>query len=494
MSLVKMSLSGAVLIIVITIIRALAVNRLPKKTFLALWTVVLMRLLIPFSFSSALSVYTLFERHSYEAEAFVTPMTVHALASTIPMRAQADSLPVWTLVWGMGVLLCGLYFVTAYWKYYKEFQTSFPVDHPAVQSWLKDHPLKRTISIRQSSQIEAPLTYGILQPVILMPGSTNWENEDALQYVLAHEYTHIQRFDAVFKLILTAGLCIHWFNPLVWVMFILANRDIELACDETVIHRFGENARASYARVLVSMEETKSRGIPFCSSFSKNAIEERIVAIMKTRKLTALSLTAGILIVAATATAFATSATLVENKPNSITEYSTKSLSDYESSDDSRVLLEGTSNSQYFDPGIVWWTYEEYKDWLENEKKELQEVIGQKAWAGGEEFIWTQEIVDETIAVYEEILQQIKDGVLVSKTVDGNPNLMVSYDPGWTVTTQTHSMLITLTNGEEYLIGEYQTQEELLEEVENFCQMQVELGNMEASEAEEIIGQCSMRE
>ena len=105
-----------------------------------------------------------------------------------------------------------------------------------------------------------------------------------LQYVLSHEYVHIYRYDTVTKLIATLALCIHWFNPFVWVMYILFNRDIELACDESVIRQFGEKSKSAYSLMLINMEATKSGLLPFCNSFSKNAIEERITAIMKTKK------------------------------------------------------------------------------------------------------------------------------------------------------------------------------------------------------------------
>lgn len=67
--------------------------------------------------------------------------------------------------------------------------------------------------------------------------STDLENTKMLQYVFAHEYVHIRRFDSITKLVLITALCMHWFNPLVWAMYVLANRDIELSCDEAVIHK-----------------------------------------------------------------------------------------------------------------------------------------------------------------------------------------------------------------------------------------------------------------
>lgn len=76
--------------------------------------------------------------------------------------------------------------------------------------------------------------------MILLPKKIAQDSSDDLKYVLSHEYIHIRRFDLVFKLVLTAALCVHWFDPLVWVMYVIANRDIEISCDEAVVRMFGE--------------------------------------------------------------------------------------------------------------------------------------------------------------------------------------------------------------------------------------------------------------
>ena len=113
---------------------------------------------------------------------------------------------------------------------------------------------------------------------------------------------------SVTKLVLIAALCVHWFNPLVWAMYILANRDIELSCDEAVVRLFGENTKATYARSLISMEETRIGLTPLCNNFNKNAIEERITAIMKIKKTSIFSLVLAVALVAGVTTAFATTA------------------------------------------------------------------------------------------------------------------------------------------------------------------------------------------
>ena len=317
MSLLQMSLAGAVMILAIIVIRALAINLLPKKTFLVLWGVAVVRLLLPFSLPSAFSIYSLIGDHismtapAKGPQAFeVLPAETNGQMSAMPSGFSniAGSISAWTIIWGVGVLVCALVFAIAYWKCRQEFQTSLPVDNDFIRGWLSSHRLKRVISIRQSGRFSAPLTYGVFRPVILMPISTGWDNIKPLQYVFEHEYVHIRRFDSIKKLVLIAALCVHWFNPVVWTMYILANRDIELCCDEAVVRLFGENTKAAYARSLISMEETRSGLAPLCNNFNKNAIEERITAIMKIKKTSIFSLVPAVALVVGVTTAFATTA------------------------------------------------------------------------------------------------------------------------------------------------------------------------------------------
>ena len=334
MSLLQMSFSGAVMILVIVVIRALAIHKLPKNSFLLLWGVATVRLLIPYSLPSAFSVYSLLERTTPMAEtvaeagtgtsqniptvpftpivpAYQTPSSPAVSAET---AATVDVDP-WAVVWAIGALACMGFFAVAYCKCRREFQASFPIDNEYARRWLSEHCICRRIEIRQSGRISAPLTYGVLRPVILMPKAVDWDDEVTLSYVLTHEYVHIRRFDAGTKLALTAAVCVHWFNPAVWVMYILANRDIELGCDEAVVRRFGERAKPAYAMALIRMEERRSDLMPLCNSFSKNAIEERIIAIMKTRRTSLAALIAAAVLVVGVTGAFATSAKASEDSP-----------------------------------------------------------------------------------------------------------------------------------------------------------------------------------
>lgn len=166
---------------------------------------------------------------------------------------------------------------------------SLPINNDFIQKWYGAHPCFRKIMIRQSQAVTSPLSYGILRPVILMPKETDWENTDELQYILEHEYIHIRRFDSSLKLVMIAALCIHWFNPFVWGMYVFINRDIELSCDEGVVRRFGRGAQSAYAMTLIHMEEKRSRLAPLCSGFGKDAVEERVIAVMRMKKVSKIS-------------------------------------------------------------------------------------------------------------------------------------------------------------------------------------------------------------
>ena len=318
MNVLQMSFSGAVFITAVVLIRGAAIHKLPKKTFLVLWELVLFRLLIPFSIPSVFSVYTL-ATHSISSTTWpeagtgydISTMQGLFVATQGAERPPADvspSVSVWFMVWCAGILLTGLFFVISYLRCLTEFRTALPVRSHYVEKWLGERPLKRRISVRQSDRISAPLTYGIFRPVILLPKKMDWKKEKQLQYVLSHEYVHICRYDTVTKLVAALALCIHWFNPFVWVMYLLFNRDIELACDESVIRQLGEKSKSAYSLMLIDMEAAKSGLLPFCNSFSKNAIEERITAVMKTKKTSLFAICIAAVLIVGVTTAFATSA------------------------------------------------------------------------------------------------------------------------------------------------------------------------------------------
>lgn len=325
MNLLEMSFSGMILILAIVIIRPIFINRLPKKTFWLLWNIVLLRLLVPFRIPFEFSVYSLLNKlrapgtiTKVPVAKFMPELDIEQTVTAGGMLNSVADLAVsgWGLLWGIGMILCMVFFIIAYMRCYREFQISLPVDSIFVKRWLKEHKRIRNISIRQSGSIQAPLTYGITRSVILLPKNTDWENYQQLEYILQHEYTHICHFDTWIKMITVIALCIHWFNPLVWVMYVLFNRDIELVCDESVVRRLGEGRKASYARMLIDMEEIQSGFMPLCNNFSKHAMEERIISIMKTKKMTFGAIFAAVVIITSVVMMLTTSA--MDNKEENV--------------------------------------------------------------------------------------------------------------------------------------------------------------------------------
>ena len=306
MNLLQMSFTGSIFIMLIFLLRLLAVNRLPKSTFLVLWGIAIIRLLIPFSIPSAFSVYSLFNRNAALQGALNdtpiarllplsngTPSTVGSMATPQSMGAISFE----HIIYFLGVALCLLIFATAYYCCMKKLRHSRPIRNSYISEWVKTHKIKRKIRFEQCDNISSPLTYGIFSPIILLPKNTDFDNCQELNYILLHEYLHIRRFDCLIKIVAVVTVCIHWFNPLVWLMYFFLNRDMELSCDEFVVRKNGKTARASYARLLIAMEERRSVPLAMFSEFSINVSEERITAIMKTKPFTVVSMvTASILI------------------------------------------------------------------------------------------------------------------------------------------------------------------------------------------------------
>ena len=184
---------------------------------------------------------------------------------------MASHLSVWHGIWIAGAVLLAAFFLVGHLRGRRVYSASLPVEQPFAKAWLEENRIRRPVQIRYSDRIESPLTYGFLWPVLLVPADMDWADEETAAFILSHEMSHIRRFDAFTKWLLAAALCIHWFNPLVWAMYILANRDLELACDEAVIRQYGMQACPSYALALLGMEEKRNRLSPLASSFSKSA-------------------------------------------------------------------------------------------------------------------------------------------------------------------------------------------------------------------------------
>lgn len=365
MTFLELSFSGAVFVLAIAAFRALTLRRLPKGTFVALWWLAAARLLLPVELSSGFSVYTLLEALRPKAApvepilpaAPVTPAALPVLivptqpaAAPMPQPAPAP-FPVWTVLWISVGLLLAAWFLIRYVRWRRRFREALPADCPGLDAWFQ---LRRRVQVRVTDQITAPLTYGLFRPVILLPRTMDFTDEEALTCVLAHERAHIRRLDGLLKLALTAAVCLHWFNPAVWVLYVLGNRDMELRCDEAAVLALGEDSRERYALALIRLAE--NRNVPLCGFAHRNGMEERIKAIMSIKKKSLLACFMALALVLGITTAFATSAKPAETDGPYSEDFTDRDLY-AQSSAESAALWEETLAP--YEPFGLTWTFDD---------------------------------------------------------------------------------------------------------------------------------------
>ena len=237
---VSLSATGSIAIAAVLVARLL-LKRAPKILSYALWAVILVRLLVPVSFSSP--YYGVPTLPDTPAAGFVQQgNALHAVTPAIrPMQVHPNAassglslLTVLSLVWVCGVLGMLLYGMISYGKLRKRLVGAIH---------LRDN-------IYMADYLDTPFVIGFVRPRIYLPSTLeDWE----MPYILAHEQHHIRRLDYLAKPMGFLALSVHWFNPLVWLSFLLFCKDMEMSCDEAVIGKLGENVRAEYSAALLSL-------------------------------------------------------------------------------------------------------------------------------------------------------------------------------------------------------------------------------------------------
>lgn len=426
----RVSLSAGVMILAAAALRLRFGGRTPGRVFCLLWDIILLRLLLPVDIPSPVSIQRLLAGGSGRGgAAAVTFVSGEVLAEgQYVVREKLPSLPSldWTavllLLWAAGMVLGLTWLAAVHLRSRRIYAAALPAEDEGIRVWQAANPLRRPVQVRVSDRVASPLTYGAAYPVVVLPRGMD---RDLLPCVLAHEYAHIRRFDALRKPLLALALCVHWFNPLVWAMYVLAGRDMELACDEAAV-RAGADRRG-YALALLSMEEERGRRPLSGSYFSANALEERIKGVMRGKQTTLAALLVVLVVMSAATTVFAAGAPAEGTGAVRLAEREVLLLDGNGqtclSSDGGLTwMTEERYHAQYGDWGgdwdVEWWTYEEYKAWLDQEREELRDLIGERAYTGSDGwFTWDQEKVDDTIALYEEILEDIKNGGLYSRKI-----------------------------------------------------------------------------
>ena len=440
MTFLSSSLAAGALILLTALVRRFAGSRLPRRMYIALWDIAVLRLLIPVGLPRTDGAFAAYVQTSafvqpLQAETVTADMVdVQALSSTTETGFQlSETVRVALLViWVAVALGLALYFIAAYIRSTRAFAQSLPDDDPRCAAFLQAHPIRRRVQIRLSSRIASPLSYGLLHPVILLPKGMN---RDGLLFVLEHEMMHIRALDAWRKLLVLAALCLHWFNPAVFLLFLLVNRDMELLCDERVLSQCATSSKRAYALTLLEMEAAHSAA-PTMSCFRMTGIEERIFAMKNIRKNTPLTrLVAGSLVAASCFAMISAVPACADDKVFIVKAEDALVMREdaFVSSEDSLVLStdtaedsaysyvvynEETSTSESDVLPIEWWTVDEFENYMAQTRKDLEEMAqtGERGYTSTDSwFTWTQEKVEETMAVYEEMLAELKRGVKISK-------------------------------------------------------------------------------
>ncbi len=281
LKIVNMSISASWLVAAVLILR-LVLKKAPKWVNVLLWGIVAVRLICPFSFESALSLIPSAETFpekiisgpSFDVQTGITPIDNRVNdylgdryfeGVTVPTNNGNNVMTILTIVWIIGILLLATYTVISYWRLHREIDT-------AVR--YKD-------TIFQSENVSSPFVLGIINPRIYLPFSMN---EQDMEHVVAHEQAHIRRKDHWWKPLGFLLLTIHWFNPLMWLAYVLLCRDIELACDEKVIKELGNEQRADYTQALVACSVNR-RMIAACPlAFGEVGVKERVKSVMNYKK------------------------------------------------------------------------------------------------------------------------------------------------------------------------------------------------------------------
>lgn len=295
-------LQGTLLLAIIILVRKFLSGNVSRKIFVWLWCVAFIRLLLPFSVNIPIGDFFLKEKisesgagygydfeYDFTSEDTVSYPVPNFAPNSVTLPDNADytnsALPVSTIlyaIWATGTVIMLIYFTTAYFHNKRKFRYCQCINDEKLSEFIQSQGLRRKVKILLSDDIASPMTYGIINPVIVLSS----ESSKHIKLVLKHEIIHIKNLDVLKKAFAIGVLSVFWFNPIVWVAVRMFNEDIEYACDERVVNSSTCDIRQNYALALIDMQKSgKSTKIPLSSGFSKNYIEERIVLIMKANKI-----------------------------------------------------------------------------------------------------------------------------------------------------------------------------------------------------------------
>lgn len=329
LKIINMSISASYIVLAVLLLRLL-LKKAPKWITVVLWGIVAVRLVCPFSIESALSLIPSSEVVSPEIMTDSTPEISTGIlvlnqainpvigSSFAPDPATSANplqlwIPAFAIIWIIGMVALLVYTVISYAKLKHKVGTAVS---------LRDN-------VYQSENVASPFVLGIIKPKIYLPFDMN---EKDMGSVVAHEAAHIRRKDHLWKPLGFLILTLHWFNPLMWLGYILLCRDIELACDEKVIKELDRDARADYSEALLTCSVSR-RTIAACPlAFGEVGVKGRVKSVLSYKKPAFWIIVAAVVACVAVAACFLTNPKADSyggTDPNKLTEAQASLVSSY---------------------------------------------------------------------------------------------------------------------------------------------------------------------
>lgn len=297
---IKMVFNASFLIMAIIGFRHLTYRRMPKRFFVLLWLLIPVRLFIPFfapvnfapEFAGSGAVFKeqigfLNERVLSVNSNYTAAVNTPGHEAALTAASKGTDIFFWLCcVWFMVAALLFTAILYLHITNVRRYRESLPAGTEEIKKWQQSHQLMRRVRIRLSDQVDGPVTYGVFSPVILLPSKSGMKGTE-LFYVLEHEWIHIKGWDVLIKYLIYASAALCWFNPLVWMMTGMVNRDIEIACDEKLLSKSSMEDRKAYAKLLLGMAERRMSVWPLQVGLTGYAeMEERINMILNKKKYT----------------------------------------------------------------------------------------------------------------------------------------------------------------------------------------------------------------
>ncbi|NLL04691.1 MAG: hypothetical protein GX270_02635 [Clostridiaceae bacterium] len=302
LTVLNMSLTTSYVIIFIILIRLL-LKKAPKVISYALWGVVAFRLIIPFSFESMFSLMPsntnpvsiphdiIYQQSPHiNSEVAVVDSFVSQSLAEPTIGASVDLLQVFVkigaYIWVLGIIALLIY----------SFVSILILRRQLISAQLIEK------NIYEAKNLKTPFVIGLFRPKIYIPFGLSAEEKC---YIIVHEQTHIRRFDHIVKMVAFLILCIHWFNPLVWIAFLLMSTDLEMSCDERVLKEMGSKVKQAYSTSLLTLATRQHlvNGSPL--AFGEGNVKVRIKNILNFKKPAAWVMVVSIMLVAALVIGFA---------------------------------------------------------------------------------------------------------------------------------------------------------------------------------------------